>query len=1386
MNEYEINPFADSVKDIRTRSEFVAVSPKLRSFKEEVLEILDTSRQNASRMYAIIGNLGHGKSHINHYLYYKAQEKSDVLVSYVSCKRLVEDLGEKSLYRCLLNELLMDLMRASPDEVRSIIEDRYNAYNDNPLLNHFISTHPGTPNEWHENDRKIYKTLLDAAELDRESFFSIIASVLENESVGRAISRVVFIIDEFELFDQERHRKYLEQIWAMREDITKNPRIVWVFSCAGPSWDRLSTKSIVKDMLGQRSLTRACFLPEYDKTDRLEIIYSRMLSRSSDYHEEDREEYSSSAEMERTCFPFYNRRIGKIVLRGSEVAETISRPALTPRMLMTICHDYYADFSRYLVDAESEVEPFDRSWSDLFQRHMFDLIDKKKFDDLENLTWEMISSESKRANGDLFGKLFESLFRVYLSKRVNSKSTPIPFETISQHMDLINDVIHKTLGLRMAIGPGLVKEYALVERVEKELRQRCLRPVYDPETQKEVLEFNITDFQPNLDSPSEEVKEFHQFLVLKSAGVSIDENRLEALLIEFYGSLGRRFSDQDIVRMKKDLEEFGKVQPQTGGGFRVVVGPRPSSDWSREIRRIDRGNVDWNGFFEWVGSEKSVCFMPPLNKGKEGQYLQLEISSKNIKGKCIIKSYPLFFWDQIPDDVRPILSKNELSLIMVGDETWMEQLGKKDIAVEKIASDIFNMYRTKDAGNRAIFIEASSDYTDAIPSMTWAFFAGHRVEIIKAATVLGDEVSISGLESKIKTYFNNRPGFIREQPYLRWDECDFYGLRLKEFGKEKSTQYISMLAKVIRDNKIVCDPRNVDLAKDLIDIYPWLVMEKGELCKRKGACRSSIEGRSVDDVARSLMELLSNQSKRLESVCDEFIIKRERKAGILDRSDKKEKAAVRSPLMIMLRALTEAFPGTLHINDGEISSGSTPLPPRDVALLDWVFSSIEEEDNQSWILEMLVGNAEGEPKKLLLDLGVGSRIFKEIASISDDTDLANCLFALEMSTSNNEQVERFKFLQQAERIGHILLDSIKSEFSALANLQDSGRPEIVRNIEDWNNWIAQEGIAGGLREQLQKAIKATNVERITEADGMLKNETEKVKEEILGEGLGGGAGYDIWLKALKQNPNLTNRVHSLLIDIERTRQYQIEAKGKFDRARMEIFHGRLTALTNFDRFIREAISEFHDQRQKNVLQSIHKGVIQVSGGQNCGMAAFKEVSLAEGSIAEAKVKLLGFSESEISEVFKRTREEMAAYHDLSIKYATDHVKVEDDFANMVNDIKRIEESDLNEIDETIGDGIIFHRHTSEEPRSQRGRFLLKARDLTMKSISKEHRATYEEADAQVRNGSVFAWLLMVKEQQGIEGLVRKLEFLREMERVGLLTYRQDPTLTTTPPHANSR
>ena len=95
------NPF-DPIKDIdrsTKKVDFIAVSPSPKEFKENIIDLFDTDINESdvstiSKIHTIVGNFGTGKSHVNHYLLDRAEEKSDILVSFVSCKEIIPRLRE--------------------------------------------------------------------------------------------------------------------------------------------------------------------------------------------------------------------------------------------------------------------------------------------------------------------------------------------------------------------------------------------------------------------------------------------------------------------------------------------------------------------------------------------------------------------------------------------------------------------------------------------------------------------------------------------------------------------------------------------------------------------------------------------------------------------------------------------------------------------------------------------------------------------------------------------------------------------------------------------------------------------------------------------------------------------------------------------------------------------------------------------------------------------------------------------------------------------------------------------------------------------------------------------------------------------------------------------
>ena len=335
------------------------------------------------------------------------------------------------------------------------------------------------------------------------------------------------------------------------------------------------------------------------------------------------------------------------------------------------------------------------------------------------------------------------------------------------------------------------------------------------------------------------------------------------------------------------------------------------------------------------------------------------------------------------------------------------------------------------------------------------------------------------IEMRIKRFFNNRPAYVREQSFLRWDEKEVYGLRLRDFGNKKAPLYINLLAKVISDNKVKCDPKDSVLAQDLCEIYPWLRFEGGILSKASNLCNDKFGDKDIDVVARSLIDMIEKEPKDVNAVADNYLAKMEKRFDVKDKSDNKEKSAVRSPLIVLLASLAKAFPTRLEITNNSVRLIETTEPSLsfDRTLLRWIcrIAAMKDPELFKALSEMLMDNPEGKPISVINDMAKASNIFFESLGRGDDYEI-HYLYEKEPSEVDKEAIERHRFLQRAERVGRYILDVMKEEFSIIDEFLYAPDPQIIYMMESWQKMLSEEDVLDGkVKAELEKALQASEL-----------------------------------------------------------------------------------------------------------------------------------------------------------------------------------------------------------------------------------------------------------------------------------------------------------------------
>ena len=1377
------NPF-DWVKDIQKSTikvDFVAVSPRLKEFKDEIEQILTPSEITIKMMHAIVGDVGTGKSHINHYIYDRAQERDDILVSYVSCKNLIQGVGEeRGLFSLLLNALIMDMREKASEPIKSVIQEIH----DNELGDEKITRAKKELKQAKDDTTKEYRqwTLEKAyAEqiLKKDKFFKILKKIQESKVYEKNISRIIFIIDEFEIFDSPHHIKDLDNVWSLREDIMEFPNIIWIFSCLSGSWKSLSEEKKTVDLFGKNT-TQAHMIPNYDEDDRREIIWSRMLSLIENYNPDKRKNYSTPEKMSQYCFPFYNNKVDGEFLDGYDLVNLLVKPELNPRRLISNCHDFYGDYSNLLIKKDDVVESYQLAKTELFKRHFFDLIDEGKFNNIANLIWNKIydAFPGKAGRKEDFDVLLKQLYQIYLSRKIKGRGH-YGFENDSVHMTYINALLQKTLKLKKAIDRPYYNAYQLVLDIERELRERCLEKIEDPGTDDVYLSFRIKDFQPEGAIPFL-AELFHRELDTEASpnGFVTEEQMKDILTKILKRERGQPYDEYIYGTNVRELIEAQQIELDIKEHKGYFILNRSKRDigltFRDEISKIMRGKENPVAFFEILKDEDAGFFLPPLSQSPEGTYTtDIEIASKGSPGKLRKSKMGVLFWDKIPEDAIQQITMNKSSIIFTScTEKEFEQSGLH--LDNRMRGEMFTNYISKKDDATFLVLIPSLDYIDTMDYLTWRQFFFYLDRMEDKSKELGYESNISHLKKKLEYEINHLPEKLSKLPMLRWDEGDIYHLRFKSIGKTEIPIYTDLLSQIIDKDSVKVVDTNVKRLELLKEFYPWLSMDNRSISKEKSKCTRQIIGKDVDEGLFSLYNMVQQEQEpqNIDDIAEKYLQSIEEKYDITDRTKPIEKKSTLLTTKLLLNAMTRTFSEIFEIQDNEKISviKEIDIEKWDDNIVSW-FLSISDDKSSTVIIDIIYETTGILARQLIDDIKTTRKIYNEMPK----SEKKKYLSAKEKSKVLESEIERFKFLNQVQSYAkQVIIELNKRCYNFLNTSQDKLKSAQTL-IQETQKVLKDKHLNKTFQEKIKDILKETDLNKVIDNYEKLNKTKEKIDSlhKIINP-----KDPDIqkWIGLLKSKPDFVHIIYDLQKISKEIQDGLIHGIEKFESQIGELISEEQDYFSNFRVFLQDnmdIVTQLSDDTQRKNLYDIRNRIENLSHcKENQPLEALINISNAREALESGNCIFEELADTIISDKYSEHMKIIDNYLQLSLKYTEETEETKTKFKGLKDEMKKDMESFRKNARQSIVEQKDYERWVMEEPEKRGFTYRKKAQDLIKTSISKKHFEYQKQTMEDIKNNRLMKSLIEVAQNKGEKELLERLKFLYEMEKIGIISYQE--------------
>jgi len=1368
------NPF-DSVKDIRRSTmsvDFVSKTPKVKRFKEEVEEIIDSEGSTIDCLHAIIGDYGSGKSHINHYLRERAILDDRVLVSYVSCKDIVERVDKKNdLYNLLLNQIISDLIENAPEDIQVFLENLYIEHSgdrDIAEIESIFEERSGMENL----RRRILRRLKRDVALNKERFFNILDAIMESKHFNSKILRLVFIIDEFELFDDDHHQKALLKVRSMRDDIKKYHDIYWIFSCAGGIWKRLS-RGAHADMFSKDQMTPH-FIPMYNVDDRKEIVRSRMLSLIDGYRPEDRSIYDSNKMLADYCFPFSNRRIDQQLLYGEMILEMLAKPDLLPRRLIGNCYDFYGDYSKHLSAPGSMGEAFHYAEEELFKKHFFDLISKTTFTSSADHIWAILSEqyEGRMLSYEDFIELFKYLFRTYMIKASPGADHGIKSSDI--HVEIVNQLVTRTLKLKHLLGPGKQKPYALMRKIENWLREKCLTWENDPNSDRQYLVFKHRNFQPEGDLPyfAELYHEFIDERTDRTAQISeSDMQRHFTMLLK--EERGREFSKEQYHRTLNDLMEARMITKdrERGKGYLILKRSKKDNEkyFKSDVEKVLKKPENPQEFFKVLKEDDSYIY-PPIQVKDGTHYLSIETSCKGTQSITRVESIEVRFWDSIPNGCNKILGKKKFTLIFTSCSDSEIKNGGLDFNAK---DDIhFTVLQPKDeSGPQFLIYRPNSKRFRDMDYLTWRRLMFHYNDIIKVAKDNDYLLHINKLLEQIKNEIQHISEVITRIPAMQWDEGTVFNYRIRGFGQKKYSPFTKMISEIIKKGSISVTANNEKDLKIIADMYPWLIFKDRVLKMDKDKSKYQLNGSKVDKTIDHLTNLIKRDPIDKYTIAEKYCADIMARAEITNNAKGNEKRKVMKPIALLLDVLADAFSDTFIMSGNKICrvDQNVTIPEIDHDLISLFYSLKDNKEIMNLTIDSIAKSENLDRTNLLSDVITALRIHTEIP----DKDDQNYFLIKEISQLMGEDIERFKFLQYIQAWTQTLIGELNKIICEIRSPQKTVIEE-VRSVLSEFDAIRNDGtLIKDIKESFEGIINKSLIRENYEA---LRGTISVLEDFNLT--FDKGTNKD-WTNYLKEHPQFITQLFNVKDDLKKSRDELEGSKREFYKELREYIKNEIEKIMTFSKFIKENGELLHEYEDNDftddadqVMKELDKTIrtdldTQIGSGHIAKIIS--GLSKGVNVLVAAEDIYTKIAEYCIEQIYREFDTITDNYHELTLEYSNDNISTDENFLQLKSKIQSDKENFMQRSSEALERRKELHRWSVEEPRKKGDRYRNDAQRIAKSRISPKHRKYLKETLESYKNGKLIQSLVDVNNKAGIGELLERLEFLAEMEKHGLIS-----------------
>ena len=271
--------------------------------------------------------------------------------------------------------------------------------------------------------------------------------------------------------------------------------------------------------------------------------------------------------------------------------------------------------------------------------------------------------------------------------------------------------------------------------------------------------------------------------------------------------------------------------------------------------------------------------------------------------------------------------------------------------------------------------------------------------------------------------------------------------------------------------------------------------------------------------------------------------------------------------------------------------------------------------------------------------------------------------------------------------------------------------------------------------------------------------------------------HDKWSKYLSEKKGGYVTIHSICTEVQNLNENYQKIKEKSEKELNELVSKETSDVNRFRIFITQSrlIGKFNKSKDGKRLTKILNDISDASAHHDDEIKKIRKLSELSGLVSEGQAIVNSLCKGAIEECYEGYHTMISNYKALAQKYSGNKKNklIDKDFNGVITRIDNEKQAFHNRVASSIKNYGDVMENTFEGPKSRRENYENKVSKVTKKLLSKKHKGYLEDALESINSGRLLHSLLDVNAASGEEELISRLEFLKDMEEIGIITYNEN-------------